>query len=183
MGTRHLIAVKTGGEYKIAQYGQWDGYLSGQGVDVLKFLLSHDLRTFEEKLSICRFLTDEEVDEINEKYGTNWKEYYPQLSRDMGSDILEYVYKVNEPDLPLVNSITFANDSLFCEWAYVIDFDSNTFEIYQGFNSKPLTPTDRFYGSPPDRGYYPVKLYMTYYLDDLPNPEDLIALEDNQDDE
>jgi len=32
MGTRHLICAKINNEYKLSQYGQWDGYPSGQGV-------------------------------------------------------------------------------------------------------------------------------------------------------
>lgn len=39
MGTRHLIAAVIDGEYKIAQYGQWDGDPEGQGLTVLDFLL------------------------------------------------------------------------------------------------------------------------------------------------
>ena len=35
MGTRHLVAVIHKDEYKVAQYGQWDGYPSGQGDTVL----------------------------------------------------------------------------------------------------------------------------------------------------
>ena len=38
MGTRHLIIVWYKGKYRIAQYGQWDGYPSGQGLRVLRFL-------------------------------------------------------------------------------------------------------------------------------------------------
>ncbi|KUI62430.1 hypothetical protein VP1G_09557 [Cytospora mali] len=38
MGTRHLIIIYQDGKYKLAQYGQWDGYPEGQGVAVLKFL-------------------------------------------------------------------------------------------------------------------------------------------------
>ena len=39
MTTRSLTAVKVDGEYKIAQYGHYDGYPLGQGIYVLKFLL------------------------------------------------------------------------------------------------------------------------------------------------
>ena len=38
MGTRHLTIVAAAGGYPVAQYGQWDGYPSGQGVTALNFL-------------------------------------------------------------------------------------------------------------------------------------------------
>jgi hypothetical protein len=38
MGTRNLVAVYLDGIHRIAQYGQWDGYPSGQGKTVLSFL-------------------------------------------------------------------------------------------------------------------------------------------------
>lgn len=38
MGTRNLTAVYLDGQYKVAQYGQWDGYPEGQGITVLTFL-------------------------------------------------------------------------------------------------------------------------------------------------
>jgi hypothetical protein len=34
MGTRNLIAVFFDGEYRVAQYSQWDGYPEGQGGNV-----------------------------------------------------------------------------------------------------------------------------------------------------
>ena len=30
MGTRHLTAVVLNGDFKVAQYGQWDGFTNGQ---------------------------------------------------------------------------------------------------------------------------------------------------------
>lgn len=38
MGARNLTAVYLDGQYKVAQYGQWDGYPEGQGITVLTFL-------------------------------------------------------------------------------------------------------------------------------------------------
>lgn len=55
MGTRHLISVVLDGEYKIAQYGQWDGYPSGQGQAIVDFLLDNfDREAFKRQLAKCR---------------------------------------------------------------------------------------------------------------------------------
>ncbi len=35
MGTRHLIIVYYKGKYRIAQYGQWDGYPSGKQIEMV----------------------------------------------------------------------------------------------------------------------------------------------------
>ena len=38
MGTRHIIKVKKNGKTWIGQYGQWDGYPTGQGEGVIEFI-------------------------------------------------------------------------------------------------------------------------------------------------
>jgi hypothetical protein len=172
MGTRHLIAVYKDGKHRIAQYGQFDGYPSGQGKDILAFLHDnskvHMLRDY--RLKNCRFLSQSEIDKINlEK---NPLEQRPQLSRNLGADILALAASVDS--LALVDSIDFAADSLFCEWAYVIDFDTNSFEIYKGFNTTPAT--GRFADMLTDsKEYYPVTLLKTYQLDALPSFEEFIT--------
>ena len=57
MGTRHLICVVKDGEFKVAQYGQWDGYFSGQGQNILNFLRddSFNLSHFKEQLDKCYY--------------------------------------------------------------------------------------------------------------------------------
>src|SRR3546814_20563425 len=49
MGTRNLTCVVVDGAYKVAQYGQWDGYPSGQGATARAFL--------REQLDRATFLT------------------------------------------------------------------------------------------------------------------------------
>jgi hypothetical protein len=189
MGTRHLIAAYQGGEYKVAQYGQWDGYPEGQGTDLLKFLSNVKIENLQRAVSECRWITKEEIDEIQSQIektskvipAWDWAKQYPELSRDTGSKIFNLI--LNGDKKLLKNSLDFANDSLFCEWAYVIDFDKNTFEVYQGFNKSPLNETERFYNENKPDSYFPVKLYTTFDLNNLPSQEDFLNAFKQADDE
>lgn len=193
MGTRHLIAVQIDGQYKVAQYGQFDGYLTGQGTDVLNFLRDKmDIDLFKEKLRQCSWITDEEYsdawvdcgaepnsDFVNVEVSQRFYEKYPWLHRSSSAEVLSLIQD-SENGLKLANSINFAGGSLFCEWAYVIDFDKNTFEIYKGFNKNPLSESDRFYFLKVDDDaldYNQVKLVREYSFDELPTPDDLVELD------
>lgn len=102
------------------------------------------------------------------------KRDYPQFSRDTGADILEMVQ--NHDGMLLDNRIEFAADSLFCEWAWVIDLDNWTFEAYEGFNQVPLTEYDRFYSlhEHEDDGYHGVRLAEKWSLDHLPSDDEFL---------
>lgn len=196
MGTRHLICVVLDSKYRIAQYGQWDGYPEGQGVDVLDFLRTADLDTFKKKLKLVRFATKKdkkEKEEFFKEIGVNngwmnmeqanqYHRRYPLLTRDNGAKILTMVYDLKEPAF-LEDSIDFAQDSLFCEWAYVIDLDQNQLEVYKGFNENPVK-RGRFTSNIADnQGFYCVKLKKIYPLDDLPSNERFINDLDPKEDE
>ncbi len=174
MGTRHLVCVFYQGEYRIAQYGQWDGYPEGQGADVLEFLREHMIADrFKTNLLSLQWATDEDIkrewedcgadtdsDMVSMEVSARHANRYPWNSRDTGAGILKIVQECDPAARPndrvsvvleikplpkIVNSIDFAADSLFCEWCYVIDFDKGTFEVYKGFNQTPLSETERFY--------------------------------------
>lgn len=185
MGTRNLTCVVLGGEYKVAQYCQWDGYPEGQGAVVLDFLSNKmDLDKFVERLEATRLGSNTEIGDLWKKYGADdsgfvttdvaekFKADYPQLSRDMGAAVLEYIQD-SSTEVLLGSDIEFAKESLYCEWAYVIDLDKNTLEVYEGFN-KSAVENERFAGHVDD-GYGPVKLVTTYSLDGLPSEETFIA--------
>lgn len=173
MGTRNLTMVILDKETKVAQYGQWDGYPGGQGATILTFLRECNMKTFNKKIKELRWLTKKEIDAINPN--PNWKELYPYLSRDVGGEILEVIY--TKEIVGLMNQEEFAKDSLFCEWAYVIDLDKKTLEVYCGFNQTPLKPKDRFYGNGEvnDGGYYPVRLLKSYSLTKLPTVKKFVS--------
>ena len=157
MGTRHLICVVKNGEYKVAQYGQWDGQPSGQGSDILNFLKNEMNRVkFKNQIEALSFISKEELEQMwiesgkdpNEKLipmeiSSKFKELYPENSKDTGSGILQLIQDSNR-QLKLDNSLNFANDSLSCRWGYVIDLDKNLFEVYEGANETPLNETESF---------------------------------------
>lgn len=189
MGTRNLTIVKHKEEYKVAQYGQWDGYPSGQGVTVLKFAHSlgaiNTLLEFTRKVDAVRVASVAYVESINKRIDSgeleDWTKEYPELSRDTCADILQII--MDRPlGITLKDDINFAADSLFCEWAYVIDLDDGTFEVYSGFNKTPLKPEDRFYNltdiRPQNYGedFYPIKLYpgAIWSLQTLPSQEEFL---------
>lgn len=172
MGTRNLTCVVLNGEYKVAQYGQWDGYPSGQGITALKFLRDLDRDSFVAKVAAARWITDEEAEAL----GSRWKETHGHLSRDHGAKILKLVTDA-DAGIQLGNGLDFAADSLFCEWAYVIDLDKNTFEVFKGFNEQPLAEGERFafLSGKAEREYTPVRHVHTFNLGALPTDEEFLA--------
>lgn len=70
----------------------------------------------------------------------------------------------------------FLADSLFCAWAYVINLDDFTFEVYRGYQPQPhtngrystLPPRDRERREKSGTVYYPVALVGTFPLEDIP---------------
>lgn len=188
MGTRSLTCVVVDNEYKVAQYCQWDGYPGGQGIMVLNFLKKTDKNIFKEKAKKLTWISQEELEKRWVEAGATpgeslvtfdtaekFKEKHPENSRDTGALVLTLIQNSDEP-LKLVNSLSFAKNSLFCEWAYVIDFDRNKLEVYKGFIRKPLAEDERFFflqdGS--NKEFYPIKLVKEFDLDDLPDEETFI---------
>ena len=156
MGTRNSTLVKIDNEYKVAQYGQWDGYPSGQGVIILETLRNCNIGLLKEKCSKVRQIKDyklkylwseahdlagekeKETDNeflkgmVSVKVADKFKELNPHLHRDCGGKILQHILNgINEVDL----SLDFAmGDSGFfgCEWCYVVDFDKGVLQVYSG---------------------------------------------------
>lgn len=190
MGTRNLTAVIHEGKHVIAQYGQWDGYPEGQGETARAFLAETFNRDrFLQALKRVRWITKEETDAAYKEAGSDgsgwvtmdvvarFDKIMPFISRDHGAEILELVQE-STGDVLLGDSYDFAADGLMCEWAYVIDLDKNTFEVYKGFTHEPLAAGERFAEMPARKPcsdgsqYYPVKHVVTFPLDAIPSKQE-----------
>lgn len=150
MGTRHLQTVITkNGEVKIKQYGQWDGYPSGQGLDILQYLRDANLEFYQDELEKINEVTEEQLNVINELEDGSWQAAFPYLSRDCGSNI-HYLIEAGE-----VKFVQKCENSDWCEGFYTINFQDNTFRsVYHGKEA-------------------------TFPLDSLPSDEEYLAVMEN----
>lgn len=178
MGTRHLIIVIQDGTTKVAQYGQWDGYPSYTGVRLAKFfrmkgkntLSLSKLRTLKKAMQCCFFVPQDEYEANLPLY-----ENEPSLDISTGWEVIPLISKNARKGTrtPLTNMWGFAYESLFCEWAYVINLDTDEIEVYKGFNKKRLRKSERFYREDSNRNeYYPVKHVLTVPLATLAETPD-----------
>jgi len=82
-----------------------------------------------------------------------------------GAEFLQYIQETKNPEFA-PSALSFAADSLFCEWCYVLDLDANKIEIYKGFNQEPLSEDERFFFLQKHGvKYYPVKFLVSFDID------------------
>lgn len=191
MGTRNLTCVYLNGETRVAQYCQFDGYPSGQGKTVLDFLHDHsnDHEKFKEALLNCNHVDSDYLEKIwcecGKPAGDEYVSFsvesiferkYPQLCRIFGAKVLSHIFESGGCDLSLYEE--FSGDSLFCEYAYVIDYDTNEFEVYRGFQKSPNN--DRFakfnQNNNYSEKYYPIAKIYSWPLDSLPTLEEFYSV-------
>lgn len=180
MGTRHLVCVYANKRFQAAQYGQFDGYPGGTGVEVLEFIRAlgpKEMALFKKKLRNVRLHSHEEFKE-NNLYDT------PKHHQPKAHELLKYIYD-SDDEIHLINDVAFSADSLYCEWVYVFNLDKKTFDVYEGFVQKESESAEIFlkYKHPPKEkinpnhtptNYYPVKMVASYGLENLPDVNDFV---------
>jgi hypothetical protein len=174
MGTRGAIGFRQNGELKVS-YNHYDSYPDGLGEDFLNFAKSWcvdpiTLATVKENVAKVKLVdgrenpTEKEAEEFSHWYNENvstGKDWYSLLREAQGIDGIE---AIASGDLfVMTDDKGFLRDSLFCEYAYIIDLDKDTANFYEGFNKhQPKTEfgitsgLDSSDGKKVD-GYYPVR--------------------------
>lgn len=165
MGTRHTIAVVVDGQERVLQYGQWDGYPSGQGLDVLAFAREMNRAGFTERVRRCREITPAELEEIGRAHLDDWKDRYPWLSRDAGADILRHVASADDGLALKIDRAGVRH----CEWGYVVDLDAGTLEVHTVHDDRLPSQPGRL-SEHGDR----MRLVATYPLGELPTDAEFL---------
>lgn len=167
-----MIAVKQSWVFKVANYGQWDWYPTGQGASIRTFLSEVDMDIFKEKISACRPISREEltsIPNIDENWVT-WSQTYPWLSRDAWADILKYIME-DKSVLRMTDNCLIPD--MWIEWSYLIDLDKMTLSVY-----KWTILSDDKYANAPDwpcdisKVYKERKPMHSYKLDKLPTKDE-----------
>lgn len=162
MGTRGALGFRLDGVDKIT-YNHSDSYPSGLGLDLLNELVGLNLDTVRENVRKIILVnsadppTEQQISE-NQQWANlgvseqTLEDWYCLLRETQGT-ILPHA---NGTLGVMIDSTKFMADSLFCEWAYILNLDDGVLEVYRGFNDDPQKPgryaalkrkeTDEYYG-------------------------------------
>lgn len=177
MGTRYLTVVVNNGKPVIAQTGFFDGDPYSNGLEILRVLRKDKAQRIRTQLHRCSVLEEAEYRSFIKDHWLDEEalvKAHPRFWWSDGADLLKMLLEGDDA-AECRFSLEFAYDSLQCEWAYVIDYGLQTFEVYKGWSIMPLSPDERFYNDGKSmNGYYPVHLAATYELDRLPEEDAFI---------
>jgi hypothetical protein len=170
MGTRGLYGFRKNGVDKLT-YNHWDSYPNCLGESMVKFCRETSIEEMNEIFDRIILViedstpTKEQIDECSEFYNGGVStgqidEWYCLLRETQGNP---NVYKHGLRYM--IDNQGFINDSLFCEYAYIINLDEECLEFYVGFQKEP----DEYnrYGTGNNDGYYPCKLLKEYSLGEI----------------
>lgn len=170
MGTRGLYGIRKAGVDKVT-YNHFDSYPEYLGSNILKFCMNNNKDQLTELFNKIELVGNEKPTEEQKKVckRNRWfddavslqtdDDWYCLLRETQGDlEVLKHADKAY-----MIDNHDFIKDSLFCEYAYIINLDRNVLEVWIGCQKKP--DQKNRYGTQQDEyGYYPCKLIRSYHL-------------------
>ena len=182
MGTRGLVGIKIGRTKKYT-YNHFDSYPSGLGKEVVEFCHSitkaDAWEAFKEKAKAVKMVKQADIPS-----GANMAAYLKYHNGNVSSgEITEWYSLLREVQgvntlieiasgnlKHLIDNKEFIKESLFCEYAYVINLTTMKLEMYEGFQKK-------------GKGYGSCKKVAEFPLTDIPEDWETKAFPKDEDDE
>jgi hypothetical protein len=156
MGSRHLICIYYKGQFVVAQYVHYGAPPDESGVGILEFLRHPgNIENLRRGIEFVDEILEEEADEY-------------------GIEILDFVASAGATDpVRVANALEFANAGALCEWAYVVDLDRSTFEVFEDSAQKKYAGSTRFanVGGPEDTV---PRFVRSFDFSNLPTPEEFV---------
>ena len=181
MSTRGLYGFRKNGIDKTS-YNHYDSYPEGLGKEILRFIKDYSL---EEMNALCdaieivsndvpptkevkKTYVREGISNINVSERTE-DDWYCLLHETMGDlDKLYDIFEKTGGKVHMLDDSGFIKDSLFCEYAYIINLDTEKLEFYEGFQKEPQEG-NRYGTECNHNGYYPCALVTEIPISEIKN--------------
>ncbi len=180
MGTRGAVGFRIDGQDKVT-YNHFDSYPSGLGVEVLQNIHNLNVDDLKEAARHIQLIDGQTKPTADQKkrflafadvgVGEQSLDDWYCLLRNAQGTLQPYTEGLDV----MIDSHGFLLDSLFCEYAYIVNFDDNVLEVYKGFNKDPKAG-GRYAPQIHRGGYYGVSLIKTIPLDEIRATDDLDAM-------
>lgn len=171
MGTRGAFGYRIDGQDSVT-YNHCDSYPDGLGSNMVDYVGAYSIEALAE--AARRIVLVEERDKAPREMVERYREFadLSVASRDPADWYVLLRGVQRNPGAfhagvdHMINGNWFLKDSLFCEWAYIVNVDDGVLEVYRGFNRDPKAPGRyaAFQGPNPTRAsseYYGVRLLLT----------------------
>ncbi len=142
MGTRGAYGFRIDEKDKVTSNGH-DSHPSGLGKNIMIYIANTPLekiRVAASRITLVRGDSEPSAELIKrykkyaeEDVSENWN-YYDLLAKTQRNRFPGNLFFYNKDLEHMIDDSEFLHDSLFCEWAYIINMDSGQFEVYQGGN-------------------------------------------------
>lgn len=171
MGTRGCYGFRKNGVDKLT-YNHWDSYPDYLGEAMVKFCKETTIQEMNDIFDRIILVyegskpTKAQIVECIEYYNgdvsTHKVEDWYCLLRDAQGNPNVYKHGLKY----MIDSGDFIKDSLFCEYAYIVNLDTNCLEFWLGFQKEPCE-NNRYGTETRDNmnKYYPCKMVSYYPLD------------------
>lgn len=179
MGTRGAYGFRKGGVDKIS-YNHFDSYPSGLGAEIAKYCLNTPLEELGKAYDAITMVDQDTMPTVKQQ--KQLKKYFKEVGTGRADDWYALL-RGTQGDIGeaakcgfMIDNHGFMLDSLFCEYAYVINLDTGMLEVYEGFQKDGAAINGRYKGAPVE-GYWGVSLIAEIPIDDPELVEKVVATE------
>lgn len=138
MSTRGAFGFTKNGVNKIT-YNHFDSYPTGLGLDIIEFIMNNNIEKMNKIFNSITMVKYDDVPTVDQL--KILEEYFGskidiRKIKDM-EDLIgsnQYITDFQKGFPFMLDNEKFMGDSLFCEYAYIINLDDNTLEVYYGGN-------------------------------------------------